>query len=83
MCNDSWRALHKYFVKGPYFRYLCHAGARKIYQDLQQIYWLNDIKKAIQKMVAECPNCQQIKEEHNRLGGLIQYIEFPLSKWDR
>lgn len=52
-----------------------------MYQDLQQIYWLNDIKKVIAEMVAECPNCQQIKEENNRLGGLIQYIEFLLWKW--
>ncbi|XP_019225458.1 PREDICTED: uncharacterized protein LOC109207033 [Nicotiana attenuata] len=33
-------------------------------------------------MVAQCPNCQQVKAEHQRPGGLTQYIELPLWKWD-
>nr|XP_009798017.1 PREDICTED: uncharacterized protein LOC104244312 [Nicotiana sylvestris] len=33
-------------------------------------------------MVAQCPNCQQVKDEHQRPGGLTQYIELQLWKWD-
>nr|XP_009792468.1 PREDICTED: uncharacterized protein LOC104239522 [Nicotiana sylvestris] len=33
-------------------------------------------------MVAQCPNCQQVKAEHQRPGGLTQCIELPLWKWD-
>nr|XP_016462647.1 PREDICTED: uncharacterized protein LOC107785789 [Nicotiana tabacum] len=33
-------------------------------------------------MVAQCPNCQQVKAEHQRPRGLTQYIELPLWKWD-
>nr|XP_009600624.1 uncharacterized protein LOC104096042 [Nicotiana tomentosiformis] len=33
-------------------------------------------------MVAQCPNCQQVKAEHQRHGGLTQCIELPLWKWD-
>nr|XP_016497756.1 PREDICTED: uncharacterized protein LOC107816543 [Nicotiana tabacum] len=33
-------------------------------------------------MVAQCPNCQQVKVEHQRPGGLTQCIELPLWKWD-
>ncbi|XP_075096332.1 uncharacterized protein LOC142174438 [Nicotiana tabacum] len=33
-------------------------------------------------MVAQCPNSQQVKAEHQRPGGLTQFIELPLWKWD-
>uniref|UniRef100_A0A1S4ADW9 Integrase zinc-binding domain-containing protein n=1 Tax=Nicotiana tabacum TaxID=4097 RepID=A0A1S4ADW9_TOBAC len=46
------------------------------------IYWWNGIKKDITEMVAQCPNCQQVKAEHQRPGGLTQCIELPLWKWD-
>ncbi|XP_049399822.1 uncharacterized protein LOC125863894 [Solanum stenotomum] len=65
-----------------YSRYASHLGATKMYQDLRQIYWWNDMKKDIAEMVAECPNCQQVKAEHQRPRGLTQYIEPLLWKWD-
>ncbi|XP_075080161.1 uncharacterized protein LOC142165523 [Nicotiana tabacum] len=33
-------------------------------------------------MVSQCPNCQQVKAEHQMSGSLTQYIELPLWKWD-
>ena len=40
------------------------------------------MKKDIAEMVAKCPKCQQVKAKHQRGGGLTQYIELPLWKWD-
>ncbi|XP_069154461.1 uncharacterized protein [Solanum lycopersicum] len=53
-----------------------------MYQDLRQSYWWNGMKKVIAEMAAKCPNCQQVKSKNQRPGGLTQYIELPLWKWD-
>ncbi|WMV07964.1 hypothetical protein MTR67_001349 [Solanum verrucosum] len=34
------------------------------------------------EFVAKCPNCQQVKVEHQRPGGLAQRIELPEWKWE-
>ncbi|WMV24076.1 hypothetical protein MTR67_017461 [Solanum verrucosum] len=43
-----------------------------MYHDLREVYWLNGMKKDIAKFVAKCSNCQQVKVEHQNLGGLSQ-----------
>ena len=40
------------------------------------------MKKDIAKFVAKCPNCQQVKVEHQWLGGLAQNIEHQECKWE-
>jgi len=45
-----------------------------MYYDLREVYWWNGMKKDIAGFVAKCPNCQQVKVEHQKLGGLSQYI---------
>ncbi|XP_070036773.1 uncharacterized protein [Nicotiana tomentosiformis] len=72
----------KILSEAHYSRYAVHPGATKMYRDLRQIYWWNGMKKDIAEMVAQCPNCQQVKAEHQRPGGLTQCIELPLWKWD-
>ncbi|WMV46614.1 hypothetical protein MTR67_039999 [Solanum verrucosum] len=39
------------------------------------------MKKCIVEFVAKCPNCQQVKVEHQRPGGMAQDIELPKWKW--
>nr|XP_009774537.1 PREDICTED: uncharacterized protein LOC104224555 [Nicotiana sylvestris] len=41
-------------------RYSVHPGSTKMYHDLRQLYWWNDMKKDIATFVAQCPNCQQV-----------------------
>ena len=60
-------------------RYSIHQGSTKMYRDLREVYWWNDMKKGIIRFVAKCPNCQQVKIKHQRLGGLAQNIE--LLEW--
>ncbi|XP_075108936.1 uncharacterized protein LOC107823107 [Nicotiana tabacum] len=63
-------------------RYSAHPGSTKMYHDLRQLYWWNDMKKDIATFVAQCPNCQQVKAEHQKPGGLLQNIEIPAWKWE-
>ncbi|XP_070021853.1 uncharacterized protein [Nicotiana sylvestris] len=58
-------------------RYSIHLGATKMYLDLKELYWWKGVKKQVADHVAKCLNCQQIKAEHQRLGGLAQDIEIP------
>jgi len=63
-------------------RYSIHPGSTKMYQDLKDMYWWNDMKKSIAEFVAECPNCQRVKVEHQKPGGYMQCIDLPIWKWD-
>ena len=62
--------------------YSIHPGSTKMYRDLREVYWWHGMKKDIAKFVSECPNCQQVKVEHQRPGGLAQDIEIPTWKWE-
>ncbi|WMV25482.1 hypothetical protein MTR67_018867 [Solanum verrucosum] len=41
-----------------------------MYRDLREVYWWSSMKKGIAEIVVKCPNCQQVKVEHQRPGGL-------------
>jgi len=51
-----------------------------MYHDLQEVYWWNGMSKDIAGFVAKCPNFQQVKFEHQKLGGLSQDISIPTLK---
>jgi len=60
-----------------------HPGSTKMYQDLKTHYWWSGMKKDIADYVAWCLVCQQIKTEHQKPGGLLQPLPFPIWKWER
>ena len=62
--------------------YSIHPGSTKIYHDLRKIYWWEGLKRNIEEFVAKCPNCQQVKAEDQKLGGLLQEIQIPTWKWE-
>ena len=41
------------------------------------------MKRDIVDFVAQCPNCQQVKYEHQRPGGTLQKMPIPEWKWER
>ena len=41
------------------------------------------MKRDIVDFVAQCPNCQQVKYEHQRPGGTLQRMLIPEWKWER
>ena len=59
-----------------------HPGLTKMYHDLREIYWWEGLKRNIEEFVAKCPNCQQVKAEDQKLGGLLQEIQIPTWKWE-
>ena len=62
-------------------RYSIHPGSTKMYHDLREVFWWEDLKNDIAEFVAKCPNCQQVKAEHQNSGGLLQEIKVPTWKW--
>ncbi|KAH0781790.1 hypothetical protein KY290_001388 [Solanum tuberosum] len=63
-------------------RYSIHPGSLKMYRDLREVYLWSSMKKGIAEFIAKCPNCQQVKVEHQRPGGLAQNIKIPEWKWE-
>ena len=53
-----------------------------MYRDLRDIYWVNEMKRDIAKFVSRCQNFQQVKVEHQGVGGLTQDIDIPTLKWE-
>lgn len=48
-----------------------------MYRNLWKIYWWNTIKNDIEEFIVKCPNCQQVKVELQKWGGLSQNISIP------
>ena len=61
-------------------RYSIHLGATKMYRDMREVYWWNIMKRDIADFVSKCPNCQQVKVEHQKPGGMTQEIDIPTCK---
>ena len=51
-------------------RYSFYMGSTKVYCDLKEVQLWEDTKKNIIEFVAKCPNYQQVKVEHQKLGCL-------------
>jgi hypothetical protein len=45
-------------------KYSIHPGSTKMYHDLREVYWWSGMKRDIAEFVSKCPNCQQVKVEH-------------------
>lgn len=50
--------------------------------DIREIYWWNGMKKDITDFVTKFLNCQQVKLERQRLGGLYQEMNIYTLKWE-
>ena len=77
---DNWR--NRILEEAHGLRYLIHPGSTKTYHDLREVIWWNVLKRDIAEFVAKCPNCQQVKAEHQKSGGLLQEMQVPAWKWE-
>jgi hypothetical protein len=59
-----------------------HPGSTKMYMDLKELFWWNNIKREIAKFVSECHTCQRVKVEHQSPAGLMQPLKIPEWKWE-
>ena len=75
--------IHTILIEAHSSRYSIHPGATKMYRDLKQHFWWNRMKCNIVDFIAQCPNCQQIKYEHQRPRGTLQRMPIPEWKWER
>ncbi|XP_069148139.1 uncharacterized protein [Solanum lycopersicum] len=72
---------HHILVEAHNSRYSIHPGATKMYRDLREVYWWNDIKRDIADFVSKCPNWQ-VKVEHQKPRSMTQEVDIPTLKWD-
>ena len=63
--------IHTILIEAHSFGYSIHPGATKMYRDLKKHFWWSRMKRDIVDFVAKCPNCQQVKYEHQRPGGTL------------
>ena len=45
-------------------KYSVHLGGTKMYKDLRQNFWCNNMKRDIAKYVSKYLTCQRVKAEH-------------------
>ncbi|XP_069143421.1 uncharacterized protein [Solanum lycopersicum] len=57
--------------------YSIHMESTKMYHNHTEVFLLEGLKRDIEEFVAKCPNCQLVKTEHQKLGGLLQEIHVP------
>jgi hypothetical protein len=62
--------------------YSIHPGSIKMYMDLKELFWWNNMKREIAKFVSECHTCQRVKAEHQSPAGLMQPLDIPEWKWE-
>ena len=72
---DDW--INTILTEAHSSRYSIHPGATKMYRHLKQHFWWSRMKRDIVDFVAKCPNCQQVKYEHQRPGGTLQRMPIP------
>ncbi|CAL2240309.1 unnamed protein product [Prunus armeniaca] len=75
--------LRKEVLKeGHHSFYTIHPGGTKMYLDLKRNFWWNGMKRDIEKFVAKCLTCQQVKAEHQKPSGSLQPLPVVEWKWD-
>ena len=63
--------------------YVMHPGSTKMYHTLREHYRWRGMKKDVAEFVSICLICQQVKAEHQRPAGLLQYLLIPQWKWEK
>jgi hypothetical protein len=68
--------------EAPETPYSIHPRSTKMYMDLKELFWWNNMKREIAKFVSECHTCQRVKAEHQSPSGLMQPLSIPEWKWE-
>ncbi|WMV49896.1 hypothetical protein MTR67_043281 [Solanum verrucosum] len=61
--------------------YSIHRSVTKMFRDQGKVFWWNGMNRDIANFVAKCPNCQRVKVEHRKPGGMTQETRIPTWKW--
>jgi hypothetical protein len=57
--------------------YSIHPGNTKMYIDLKERFWWNNMKRDIAEYIAKCDVCSRVKAEHQKPAGLLQPLKVP------
>jgi ribonuclease HI len=71
------------FQEGHETPYSIHPGNTKIYMDLKERFWWNNMKRDVAEYIAKCDVCSRVKAERQKPAGLLQPIKVPEWKWDQ
>ena len=63
--------------------YSIHPGNTKMYMDVKERFWWNNLKGEIAEYIALCDVCNRVKAEHQKPAGLLQPLHVPDWKWDK
>jgi len=58
-------------------KFAVHPGGTKMFKDLQNTFWWNNMKREVAEYVAKCLVCQQVKAEHQQPVGFLQFFSVP------
>lgn len=58
-----------------------HSGTKATYQRIKRVFCWPNLKRMVEKFVAECPTCQLIKVEHTHPAGLLKPLPIPGKPW--
>src|SRR4051812_31655645 len=62
--------------------YSIHPGNTKMYMDMKERFWWNNLKRDIAEHIALCDVCSRVKAEHQKPAGLLQPLPIPEWKWE-
>ena len=63
-------------------RYSMNPRSTKMYHNLKDIFWWNNMKREIAAFVSRCLTFQLIKAEHQKPSSLLHTIEISECKWE-
>jgi len=78
----NWRLRKQILEKRHKSRLNIHSSMTKMYKDLKQSFWWNEMKTDVADFMASCLVCQKAKIEYQRSGGTLQPLDIPQWKWD-
>nr|GEV43830.1 putative reverse transcriptase domain-containing protein [Tanacetum cinerariifolium] len=64
-------------------KYSIHPSSDKMYQDLKQLYWWQNMKANIATYVSKCLTCSKVKAEHQKPSGLLVQPGILEWKWEK
>lgn len=68
--------IHSLLVAAYGSRYSIHPGARKMFHDLRQLYWLRRMND-LADYKGKCQNFQHVKYEHHKTTDLLLRMPIP------
>ena len=70
LCVPDVDGLREFILEEAHgSKYSIQPGSTKMYHGLKEHFWCNGMQRDIGTFVSRCHTCQQVKAEHQRLGG--------------